>query len=431
MTKAHILIAAQNASTRFGGEAILPLHYFRVLKARGYHVDLVTHERNRDDLKGFFGGDMGGIHLIPDTATHRLLWRFGRRMPHAIRSASTDPLMALVTDRQLRRTLRGLIDPTRPTVVHVPTPVSPRTPCGIHGLGVPVVIGPMNGGMNYPPGYEDMHSRAGRLMLWLGRLGSGLANRLVPGKRRAAALLVANPRSAAVLPSGGPAPTLLVENGVDLSLWPPPQERPARSPGDPFRLVFMGRMIDLKAIDITLQAVAQVRARGGDLRLDLLGDGVERRGLEKLSQSLGLSGAVTFHGFLPQVVCAEHMTRADALILNSVHECGGAVVLEAMARGLPVIAADWGGPADYLDDSCGRLVSPVPRAGFAGRLADAICELAADPALCARLGQAGLQRVHEDYDWEKKVDRMLAIYAGVLSGGGAASTAAAPAGVSA
>ena len=261
MTKAHILIAAQNASTRFGGEAILPLHYFRVLKARGYHVDLVTHERNRDDLKGFFGGDMGGIHLIPDTATHRLLWRFGRRMPHAIRSASTDPLMALVTDRQLRRTLRGLIDPTRPTVVHVPTPVSPRTPCGIHGLGVPVVIGPMNGGMNYPPGYEDMHSRTGRVMLWLGRLGSGLANRLVPGKRRAAALLVANPRSAAVLPSGGPAPTLLVENGVDLSLWPPPQERPARSPGDPFRLVFMGRMIDLKAIDITLQAVAQVRAR--------------------------------------------------------------------------------------------------------------------------------------------------------------------------
>jgi glycosyltransferase involved in cell wall biosynthesis len=421
MTKAHILIAAQNASTRFGGEAILPLHYFRVLKARGHPVDLVTHERNRDDLEACFGGDMAGIHLIPDTRAHRLLWRVGSRMPRAIRAATTDPLMALVTDRELRLCLRGLIDAGRPCVVHVPTPVSPRTPCGIHGLGVPVVIGPMNGGMDFPPGYEDMHSRIGRLMLRFGRFGSGLANRLVPGKRRAAALLVANLRSAAVLPPGGPAPILLVENGVDLSLWaPPPQDRPARLPADPFRLVFMGRMIDLKATDITLHAVAAARARGLDVRLDLLGDGDQRPRLEDLSERLGLTGAVTFHGFLPQTVCAAELDRADALILNSVHECGGAVVLEAMARGLPVIAADWGGPADYLDDSCGRLVSPVPRAGFAQRLADAIAELAGDPDLCARLG-------HSDYDCEKKVDRMLEVYAGALT----ADRAARPEGIGA
>lgn len=393
-----------------------------MLKARGYRVDLVTHERNRDDLEAFFGGDMTGIHLIPDTRAHKMLWRIGCRLPHAVRAATTDPLMALVTDRELRRCLRRLIHAGRPCVVHVPTPVSPRTPCGIHGLGVPVVIGPMNGGMDFPPGYADMHSRIGRLMLRFARLGSGLANRLVPGKRRAAALLVANARTAAALPPGGPAPILLVENGVDLSLWAPPaQDRPGRRPADPFRLVFMGRMVDFKAIDITLRAVALARSRGLDLRLDLLGDGERRGALEALSERLGLAGAATFHGFLPQTACAGELDRADALILNSVHECGGAVVLEAMARGLPVIAADWGGPADYLDASCGRLVSPVPRAGFAQRLAEVIAELAGDPALSARLGRAGRARVARDYDWERKVDRMLGIYAAVLPAGRAAT----------
>jgi glycosyltransferase involved in cell wall biosynthesis len=207
-----------------------------------------------------------------------------------------------------------------------------------------------------------------------------------------------------------------VENGVDLSTWGGviPEATADRAHGGTFRLVFMGRLVAWKAVELTLQAVTLCRSAGHDVVLDILGDGPERQTLEALCQKLDIGEFVHFHGFQPQVECARVLRQSNALILNSVRECGGAVVLEAMSLGLPVIAADWGGPADYVDASCGILVSPIPRADFAARLAEAISRLAVDPELCRRMGEAGHAKILMEYDWEKKVDRMLEIYRSVL-----------------
>jgi glycosyltransferase involved in cell wall biosynthesis len=177
----------------------------------------------------------------------------------------------------------------------------------------------------------------------------------------------------------------------------------------------MGRLVSWKMVDLTLEAVELSLRQGADVTIDVLGDGPERPRLEQWVKERSLEEAVRFHGYLPQAACAEVVAGADALILNSVRECGGAVVLEAMALGLPVIASDWGGPADYLDDSCGILVSPVPRATFAARLGAAILQLSQQPDLRRRMGEAGARKIVDQYDWEKKIDRMVSIYAEVAS----------------
>jgi glycosyltransferase involved in cell wall biosynthesis len=206
---------------------------------------------------------------------------------------------------------------------------------------------------------------------------------------------------------------MMPENGVDLAIWRKPEDRPLRSPGQALRLVYIGRLVDWKAVDITLEALARSRAQGVPIELVVVGDGPERARLEARAARPDLAGAVEFRGFLPQADCATILGRADALILNSVFECGGAVVLEAMAMGLPVIASEWGGPADYIDETCGLLVSPVPKQDFATRLAEAMMRLAADPELCARMGEAGAMKVRREYDWDQKIDRILRIYAEV------------------
>ncbi len=412
----RVLIVADNASAMFGGEGILPLKYFTLLARRHRDVRLITHERNREALLATFPDLAERMVFSRDTAAHRWLWRIGARFPGAIRDHLFGNVMGFVTGWQQRKLARAVIRAQGADLVHQPIPVSPAAPSLLHGLGAPVIIGPMNGGMNYPPGYEDYEGRASRMFIAVGRPMAGLINRLIPGKRRARLLLVANQRTARALPVQHGRVAELVENGVDFDLWPGAGPRALNT--GPFKLVFMGRLVALKGLSQTLDALAQARAQvpDRDITLDILGDGSELEALKAQAERLGLSSAVRFRGFLPQTDCAQYLAQADALILASLRECGGAVVLEAMAMGLPVIASDWGGPADYLDDTCGILVPPCPRADFIPALSAAIVLLARNPERARALGAAGAVRARAEFDWQRKIDAMEDHYRSVAGG---------------
>ncbi len=205
------------------------------------------------------------------------------------------------------------------------------------------------------------------------------------------------------------------ENGVDLTLWQATRTR-RQQPGS-LRLAFIGRLIALKALDRAIAAIANIAASSPalDITLDVMGDGPERAALEAQVNAAGLTGRVRFHGFVNQQGCVPILAACDCLILPSLRDCGGAVVLEAMAMGLPVIASDWGGPADYLNSQCGILVAPAPRDGFTDRLAQAIAALANDPQRAARMGAAGAERVRTQFDWQRKIDAIERIYAEIAT----------------
>ena len=79
-----------------------------------------------------------------------------------------------------------------------------------------------------------------------------------------------------------------------------------------------------------------------------------------------------FHGRLPQSAAAELLRNSDIMVLPSMRECGGAVVLEAMASAVPVIATKWGGPIDYITADTGILIPPATPEIFVGELANAL-----------------------------------------------------------
>jgi glycosyltransferase involved in cell wall biosynthesis len=402
-----VLIVAEHASARFGGEAILPLHYFRILRERGIPAWLVVHERTRDELLALFPAEQPRMRFIRDTWLHRALWRSGAPLPRRLREATLGYALRLLTQLRARAEARRLIERERIDVVHQPIPVSPREPSALFGLGVPVVIGPMNGAMQYPAAFRAIESRWSRALVRLLAGGAAGLHRLLPGKLRAATLLVANPRTRAALPRGSAGRVVeMTENGVDLGLWQKPPS-PAADPCPCF--VFLGRLEDWKAVDLLLHALQRAAARA-PARLEIIGDGPMRVAWTALAEQLGLASRVRFLGWLPQHEAAERLRAAHALVLPSLYECGGAVVLEAMASGLPVVATRWGGPCDYLDEDCGILVEPSSRDALVGGLADAIARLAADPELRRRLGERGRERVIARYDWNRKVDEMLEIY---------------------
>lgn len=424
----RVLLVAPHASTRFGGEAVLPVHYFRGLRQRGVEVWLLVHERTRRELLELFPEEAERLQFVNDDWLQRALWWPTAWLPPRIHRVTLAFIMRLLEGFKQRRRARQLVREHSIDVVHQPIPVSPKEPSLYYDLGAPVVVGPLNGDMSYPPAFADMESRLTRAAVRFARAVSGPLNRLWPGKRRAHTVLVANGRTREALPTGIQGRIVeLVENGVDLAVWhtattPPASSAPdGRTDGEakqakqaepakqPTQFVFLGRLVACKGVDLLVEAFARL---SGDTnaQLTIVGDGPEAPRLRRRVTELGLDSHVTFTGWLNPQACAHRLTEADALVLPSLLECGGAVVLEAMACARPVIATRWGGPTDYLDETCGILIDPRSRSAMITSLTEAMGELAASPAKRRAMGEAGRARIEAHFDWNIKIARMLAIY---------------------
>ena len=175
-TSFRVLIVCDHASAKFGGEAILPLHYFRLLRNRGIEVWLVSHARTRAELTDLFPGEKRIVY-VEDSLLHTTLWRLGQWLPDRLAYVTTGFISRLAVQRVQRRIVRRLVASEGIDLIHQPTPVSPREPSIIFDVGAPVIIGPMNGGMDYPPAFRHGEGLASRAFLRLGRFpvrGAGL-----------------------------------------------------------------------------------------------------------------------------------------------------------------------------------------------------------------------------------------------------------------
>jgi glycosyltransferase involved in cell wall biosynthesis len=400
----RICIVAEHASTRFGGEAILPVHYFRLLRSRGVECWMVVHSRTQSEVMALFPRDLDRILFVPDLRIQKLLFFLCAYFPRRLSEASLGLVNQLITQFCQRAIVRQLIREQRINVIHQPIPVAPRFPSVIFGLGVPVVIGPLNGGMEYPPAFRRTESWTSRRAIAFARLFANLGNTLLPGKKNATVVLVANERTRRALPAGIRGTVIeLVENGIDVGIWQGPA---CYSDSAIHRFVFLGRLVDWKAVDIAIRALSQVPSA----ELEIIGDGPMLQAWQSLADKLAVSSRVHFVGWLTQHECATHLRGAVALVLPSLYECGGAVVLEAMAMGKPVIATDWGGPADYLDPSCGVLVAPQSYSALVLGFAQAMQSMIDSPHLTQSMGAAGRERAVHLFDWQRKIDRVISIF---------------------
>jgi glycosyltransferase involved in cell wall biosynthesis len=430
-TSFRVLIVCDHASAKFGGEAILPLHYFRLLRNRGIEVWLVAHARTRPELIELFPGERR-ILYVEETLRHTLLWSLGKWLPPSFAYATTGFLLRLDVQMAQRKIARRLVAREGIDLVHQPTPVSPREPSIIHDVGAPVIIGPMNGGMDYPPAFRAERPWFKDFLFRFGVSQTGWLNKVMPGKRRAAILLVANERTRAALPTGVCGRVeVLVENGVELDLWNPQPQPSSQQNGGAVTFGFVGRLIKLKAVDLLLDAFA-IASVSAPMRLVVIGEGEERERLEQHAAALfptlvaeGPNRPIRFVGWVSQSACASELAEVDCLVMPSLRDCGGAVILEAMAMSKPVIATAWGGALDYLDRSCGILVEPSSRVALVEGIAAAMVRLADSPGERAAMGRAARLKVESDYDWEVKADDILRVYRRVLGAATVSASAAA------
>jgi glycosyltransferase involved in cell wall biosynthesis len=409
--KPRVLLSAYQCGPGMGSVSQIGWEWYSRLRARAA-VTLVTHVRNREALVNA-GAPLAGsdVHYIDTEWCAGPLYRTASRIfPKSQHSAFlVSSLDYFPYDHGVIQLLRGMAPAQRWDVVHAVTPVSPSGATRLHTLGLPVVLGPWNGGLPPQTAFpEIMREDAG----WLYKIRE--IGRLLDrafGTTACAALILSANRTTdlSIVPKHRARCFRMIENGVNLNLFRSSSRPPAPSALEPLRVVFTGRLVPFKGIGMLIEAVRRARAEF-PVALTVVGDGPMRKELIDLACSAGLEDVVQFPGNLPLSGVAAEMARAHVFCLASVRESGGAVVLEAMACALPVMAVNYGGPAEIVDDQIGRLLSAEGPAALISDMVRTFRDIVADPDLWRRKGLAGRERAERLYSWDAKIESAIGLY---------------------
>lgn len=201
-------------------------------------------------------------------------------------------------------------------------------------------------------------------------------------------------------------------NGIDASRFD------YRGPREGGPAVMVGRLNPVKDVETLIRAVPFVLRECPAFHLEIAGEGECLPALKELTGQLGLREHVHFLGEIRDI--PELLARASLLVLSSVSEGISLTLLEAMARGLPVVATHVGGnPEVVIDEENGYLVPSKEPARLAGRIVDLIRQ----PDLARRMGQRGRERVLAHFQISRMVAQYETLYEEFLRGRGTELTA--------
>jgi glycogen synthase len=231
------------------------------------------------------------------------------------------------------------------------------------------------------------------------------------GEHSAEAVLVITPRLCRLLVSDGIHETRIhvIPPGVNPSLFEGPFEDPFSGVGRP-RVLFVGRLAPQKGVGTLVEAAGLLEHPSAQVLL--VGDGPERKALERETERLGVGDRLRFEGFVTHDRLPAAMAHADVLVLPSLYEELGTVLLEAMQAALPIVASKTGGIPDVIEDGVNGLLVPP---GDPEALARAIDRILSDGDLARRLSEGAQQR-GKDYDWKVLAEHVLRVYQGLTAG---------------
>jgi glycosyltransferase involved in cell wall biosynthesis len=295
-------------------------------------------------------------------------------------------------------------------VVHRVTPLSPTAPSLLARrcarAGVPFVLGPLNGGVPWPKGFNRERNKERE---WLSYVRS--MYKMMPGIRstwrNASAIITASLHTQSELPPAAQAKSVFIpENAVDPERFAAPFDAVRY---DHLDLCFIGRLVPYKGPDIALEAARNLLLEGR-MRLTIIGDGPMMPELREQAIRLGVSSSVEFTGWLEHRHVPEVARKSSIFLFPSVREFGGGAVIEAMALGLVPIVVNYGGPGEIVTDDAGFRLPIGPRPSLVANMANILTELADGHHDLAGLAANGLERIDRLYTWERKAQQLSEVY---------------------
>lgn len=417
-SKLRVLLIAEAANPDW---VSVPLVGWSLAKALCDEVDghLVTQVRNREAISQTGWVEGSEFTAIDSETLARPMWKAanvlrmgsdkGWTMTTAI-SSLTYPYFEHLVWKKFGPDIRaGKYD-----IVHRITPLSPTAASSIakkcKRAGVPFVVGPLNGGVPWPPGFDTERRREKEYLSYIRGVYKAL-----PGRRSmldaTAAIITGSRYTASEIPHAHQSKCIyLPENAINPDRF---NRVASQELTLPLRGCFIGRMVPYKGADMLLEAAAPL-LRDGKLVLDMIGDGPMLVSLKEIAEREGIQERVTFHGWLEHTIVQEVAAHSNLFLFPSVREFGGGVVLEAMALGVVPVICDYAGPGELVGDALGYKIQIGSREEIISRFREQLARIIADPTDLPIKSRAARVHVLEKFTWEAKAGQVSQVYDWVL-----------------
>jgi glycosyltransferase involved in cell wall biosynthesis len=421
MARRRVLVIAEAANPEWVSVPLVGWSLAHALREVA-DVHLVTQSRNQPAIERFGLTEGREFTAIHSEAVARPLYRLaqilrlgkgkGWTMNTAMAALSYPYFEHLVWKRFGPELAAGRFDLVHRITPLTPTATSPIAP-KVRAAGVPFVMGPLNGGVSWPPGFDAERRREQE---WLSYIRA--AYKWMPGRgatlEAASAIIAGSRHTLSEIPARHRAKCVwLPENAIDPARFA--GESTAHADG-PLRACFIGRLVPYKGPDMLIEAALPALRRGG-LVIDVIGDGPLMAALKALVAREGVGERVVFHGWVAHAEVPALARRSHVFAFPSVREFGGGAVLEAMALGVVPVIVDYAGPGELVTQGETGLKIPLgDRPAIVAALGEVLDRLCADRSALAAMARRGRDLVAARYTWPAKAAQVAAIYERVLAG---------------
>lgn len=410
-----VLMIAEQCNPDWASVPLVAYNFYKEI-SQIVDVTLVTHGRNRE---GFAHHPQhANIFYIDESA---LAQRYHQLIGNLISKGRANwPLYLALSypiyaefNREVYRLFSEDVRAGKYDLVHAITPMMPRYPVSIVRAcqTTPFLLGPVNGGVPFPAGFQETAKKESSAWNFLKPFGRYLLPGYIETYKNADRILSGSTYTLNMLKElfaiADDRIELYFENGIPKTFLEHAQQR---NPADQVRLLFVGRLVPYKGADLVIEALGRLEPElQHKLSFTIVGDGSERQDLENRVRELKLQDRVTFTGWVKQAETREFYTQSDIFCFPSVREFGGAVVLEAMACGLPCIVVNNGGIAEYMTHETGFKIEPNSRDYVIQEMANKIRLLVEDTALRTQMSEKAIERARE-FEWSVKAKQMVEMY---------------------
>jgi len=312
-----------------------------------------------------------------------------------------------------RRFLRKLLTTTHFDVVHHITPLAWRFPTPAGGLGVPLIRGPIEGGLPTPPQLKNTTDSDAPLYYKLRNLDA-LRKYLDPVlissfKKTDRVLFAAQYVQDVLKPLKINSYSLESDHGLLEAQIRPFSFHKRETNRKAVEFLFVGRIVRTKGLRDAIAGLAKSQFLDR-VHFTVIGDGDDLQACKALAQTLTINHKIDFKGWQEKPAVEKAYQEADVFLFPSFREPTGGVLLEAMSHSLPIISCKYGGPEYFVKDNTGILIDPSEEESYSQNIAAAIDEMVSNEDLRMSRAKAAWMRATHEFSWKQKRIRLSDLY---------------------